>query len=151
MTDAELEQELQATRAANPGDSHHLYMKEAWLLIALYQQSAGVELARQAQQVWATNRAKTPSPYGGSKYWNPWIAEAAVALAEGNWGHAEQCARVILSDYEEQPDAGYLYELALQAQGQLHPERLFPFCRDAAQELADFDLRTFALRQAGIA
>jgi len=68
MTDAELEQELQATRAANPGDSHHLYMKEAWLLIALYQQSAGVELARQAQQVWARNGAKTPSPSGGSNF-----------------------------------------------------------------------------------
>jgi hypothetical protein len=33
----------------------------------------------------------------------------------------------------------YLYELALQAQGQIHPERLFHFCRDAARELADFD------------
>ena len=105
VTDADLEKELQATRDANSGDSHYHYMKEAWLLIALRRQSEGIELAQQAQRVWAVNRAKHPSPYGGSIYWEPWIAEAAIALAEGHWSRAEECARKVLVDFEEEGNA----------------------------------------------
>jgi hypothetical protein len=145
-SDAELEMELLATRDANPGDSHHLYMKEAWLLIALRRQSEGVETARRAQQVWGVNRAKVHSPYGGSTYWTPWIAEAAVALAEGSWSRAEECAKEVLMDFSEEDRAYALLELALQAQGQLEPERIWSISRNPARKLANFDLRTYALR-----
>ena len=148
VTDADLEKELQATRDANSGDSHYHYMKEAWLLIALRRQSEGIELAQQAQRVWAVNRAKHPSPYGGSIYWEPWIAEAAIALAEGHWSRAEECARKVLVDFEEEGNAGILYELALQAQGRLYPNRVLRFSQDAAQDLANFDLHAYALQRA---
>jgi len=121
-------------------------MKEAWLLIALGRQTEGIATARQAQDVWKIGRAKNPSPYGGSIFWAPWILEAAVALGEGNWSQARYCAGVVLRDFEEDQTAGTLYELALQAQGQLPPDRLFHFSDNAAQELADFDLRAYALR-----
>jgi hypothetical protein len=146
MNDSELETLLLATRAANPGDSHTAYMKEAWLLIALCRQEEGIALARRAQQVWGVNRAKIRSPYGGSIYWAPWIAEAAVALAERDWSQAAECARTVLRDFSEEDRAGVLLELALQAQGLLHPTRAMHFCDDAAQQLADFDLRAYALK-----
>lgn len=123
-------------------------MKEAWLLIALRRQSEGIERAQQAQRVWAVNRAKHPSPYGGSKYWEPCIAEAAIALAEGCWSHAEEWARRVLVDFEEEDNAGFLYELALQAQGRLHPHRMLRFSQDAAQDLTNFDLHAYALQRA---
>lgn len=147
MTDAELEAELQATRAANPGDSHSLYVKEAWLLIALQRQSEGVTVARKAQKVWAVNRAKLALPYGGMTFWEPWIAEAAVALAEGNWSHARECAQTVLIDFGEEEGAGFLNELALEAQGRLHPDRVLNF-GGSAKALANFDLRAYALERA---
>jgi hypothetical protein len=147
MTDAELETKLQEIRAKNPGDSHSLYMKEVWLLIALGRQSEGVTLARRAQQVWAVNRAKVSSPYGGSIYWDPWIAEAAVALAEGDWSRAEECSRRVLCDFGEEDSAGFLHELALEAQGRLHPDRVLKF-GGGAEALANFDLRAYALKRA---
>ncbi len=147
MTDAELERKLKATRVANPGDSHHLYMQEAWLLIALGRRSEGIALARQAQRCWKTNRAKQASSYGGSLYWEPWIAEAAIALAEENWSYAEQCAGAVLVDFEEEQQAGILYELALYAQGRLAPNRVLRFSNNAARQLADFDLRAYALKR----
>lgn len=147
MNDTELEVELQATRAANPGDDHALYMNEVWLLIALGREAEATAIARRAQQVWEVNRAKIDSPYGGSIYWEPWIAEAAIALAEGNWSRAEQCAGMVLMDFSEEDAAGVLLELALQAQGRLHPERVLCFSSDPARELADFDLRAYALER----
>ncbi|QQE66625.1 hypothetical protein GFS31_33250 [Leptolyngbya sp. BL0902] len=53
MTEAELEQVLQATRAANSNQDHHWYRKEAWLLIALYRHAEGLAVAQQAQRAWA--------------------------------------------------------------------------------------------------
>jgi hypothetical protein len=150
LSDNELEARLQATRAANPGDSHTSYMQEAWLLIALRRQEEGVAMARRAQEVWSSNRAKQAkhSLYGGSLYWDPWIAEAAVALAEGSWRYAEECARTVLTDFDEEDAAHFLLELALQAQGRLSPERMWVLCKDPVRELADFDLRAYALRRA---
>src|SRR5262245_44441013 len=113
-SDTALEAELQKTRAANAGD-HSACMKEAWLLIALRRQVEALEVSRRAQQVWVVNRAKEkPTPHGGSIYWDPWIAEAAVALAEGSWRHAEESARTVLRDFDEHDDAYFLLELALQ-------------------------------------
>lgn len=149
MSDTELEAELQATQAANPGDSHELYMREAWLLVALRRQAEGIATARRAQQAWQVFRMKVHSPYGGSIYWAPWNLEAAVALAEGDWSRAEQCTTMVLMDFEEQDDAGVLHELALHAQGQLHPDRFYHFSSDPARELAAFDLRAYALARVG--
>jgi hypothetical protein len=149
VSDAELETKLQATRSANPGDDHRLYIKEAWLLIALGRQEEGVTTARRAQQVWEVNRAKVHSPYGGSIFWQPWIVEAAVALAEGNWSRAEECTEMVLKDFSEEDSAYALLELALQAQGRLDPERYWSISRNPARKLANFDLRAYALRRAG--
>lgn len=150
MTDAELEQALQAVRAANSNHDHHLYMKEAWLLIALRRHAEGLALAQQAQRAWAEQVAQLQARNVGSRYWEPWLAEAAVALGEGNWSRAASCANQVLVDFEEHQEAGRLAEMALQALGLLHPQRVLQFCRDAAQELAQFDLQIYALRQAGI-
>ena len=147
VNDTELEAELQATQAGNPGDSHCLYMKEAWLLIALRRPVEGIAMARRAQQVWQVNR-KPREPYGGLIFWEPWIAEAAVALAEGNWSRAEECASQVLRDFDEEHVSYVLLELALHAQGRLHPERVWSVCKDPARALAEFDLRAYALRRA---
>jgi hypothetical protein len=148
MNETELETVLRATRAANPGDSHTSHMQEAWLLIALGRAGEGLAAARRAQEVWAMNHAKVRAPYGGAIYWDPWIAEAAVALAQRNWSHAEHCALRVLKDFSEEQSAGVLLELALQAQGRLHPERVLCFSRDPARELAAFDLRAYAAKRA---
>jgi hypothetical protein len=149
MIDWELEAKLRASREANPGDSHICYMQEAWLLIALGRRVEGIDVARRAQRVWSLNRAKVNSPYGGAVYWDPWIAEAAVALAERDWGRAKQCAERVLMDFGEEDSAGFLWELAVQAQGRLKPDRIFHFSRDPERDLAEFDLRTYALGRAG--
>lgn len=144
-SDDELERELKATWDANRGDSYCLLMREAWLLIALRRESDGVEVADRAQRVWQQKRADSPSPYAGSVFWDPWLARGAVALAEGNWSRAKRCVRTILIDFPEHDEAGALSELALQAEGQLRPNRLFHFTRDPERDLAEFDLRKYAL------
>jgi hypothetical protein len=149
MIDWELEAKLRASREGNPGDSHGHYMQEAWLLIALGRLVEGIDVAHRAQRVWKLNRAKLNSPYGGTIYWDPLVAEAAVALAERDWDRAEQCAQMVLADFGEEESAGFLWELAVQAQGRLHPDRLFHFSRDPERDLAEFDLRTYALGRAG--
>jgi hypothetical protein len=125
-------------------------MKEAWILIALRRQAEGIAMARRAQRVWKVNFDKVKPRYGGSIFWEPWRAEAAVALAEGSWSRAEECATTVLRDFDEEDGAYVLLELALHAQGRLHPERVWRVCSDPAQELADFDLRAYALRCAGL-
>jgi len=79
---------------------------------------------------------------------NPWIAEAAVALADGSWSQAEECARKVLRDFDEEDAAYALLELSLQAQGRLSPERVWAVSNDPARDLAEFDLRSYAIQRA---
>lgn len=155
IDDVALEAELDASRAAraaNAGqeENPNTLVREAWLLIALRRPSEGIEVARRAQRAWQARRARSASPSGGSLLWEACIAEAAVHLAHGRWADVERSARTVLTDFGEEETSYHLLELALHAQGRLLPDRVRQVAEDPAEELARFDLRSFALRRAGL-
>jgi uncharacterized protein (DUF1330 family) len=123
-----------------------LHMRAAWILIALGRYDEAITSAGEANRARRASIAFAPeSPYGGTVLWQACEARAVAHLARGQWSEAEQAAREALADFEEQDGNYRLYELALQAQGRLHPDRVYKVSKDPARELAEFDARRYAL------
>jgi hypothetical protein len=146
MDDAELEAVLQALRSKNvDGTDHCRFMLEAWALFALGRRSEGLQLTERAARVWQLNRAGA-GPHGGSIFWEPCIARAAVALSEQQWRRATDFALQVLRDFDEEDEALRLWGLAVHAQGERLPARLDLAREQRARELAEFDLRAYAVQ-----
>lgn len=151
MEEAELEPELAAVRReaaalgdGSPGRAWELHLRAAWLLIALHRPDEAPPAAARAQRSWARARGAAGTGHGGGVLWEACAAEAVAHLAVGRPEAAEASARQALADFEEEESNAYLLELALQAQGRLHPERFRRVTQDPARELAEFDAARFA-------
>ena len=139
---AELQAELEAVEADDPGLSKADSMRVAHLLVVLGRVDEALVVLGRAKEAW---RPPSESGWAGTTSWDAWNTEAAIALSRAEWGEAEGCAQRVLIDFGEECMAGELYELALHAQGRLSPERVIRFCRDPETALRDFDLVRWVL------
>jgi hypothetical protein len=128
-----------------------LHMRAAWFLIAFGRYDEAIVSAEQADRArTASSRFDSVRARGGAVLWEACEAKAVVYLAREQWFQAEEATLRALWDFEEQ-DANYrLHELALQAQGRLHPDRIRKVSEDPARELAEFDAKRYALGHAQI-
>ncbi|RFU37664.1 hypothetical protein DZF91_31715 [Actinomadura logoneensis] len=126
----------------------HLHLRAAWLLVADGRYDDAVEAAEAGNRARSAAMAASTGPgYGGAVSWEACEVEAVTWLARGKWRRAEKAARRALQDFDEQVDNYRLLELALQAQGKLHPDRVWKESDDPARDLAEFDARRYALRK----
>jgi uncharacterized protein (DUF1330 family) len=120
-----------------------LHMRAAWLMIALDRYGDAVASAREAQEARSASLLYLP----GTALWEACEAQAVAHLACGQWSEAENAAIRALGDFEEQEANYYLLELALQAQGRLHPDRVRKVSKDPTRDLAEFDAKRYALNR----
>src|SRR6266516_4218959 len=136
------QEQLSAALAAAQRDGRDLY--RAWLLIALGRYDEAVDAAELAQQKYRSERGS--QPYGGFVLWEACAAQAVAYLACERWADAEGASRYALQDFGEETANYRLYELALHAQGRLHPNRFLKMVEDPDRELAEFDAAKYAQR-----
>jgi tetratricopeptide (TPR) repeat protein len=125
-----------------------LQMRAAWLLIALGRYDQAIASAAEANRARTGARKFTPDEtrrYEGAVLWQACEARAVAHLARGQWSEAEEAACEALQDFPEQDENHRLYELALQAQGRLEPNRVYKVSKDPVRELAEFDAKRYAV------
>lgn len=124
----------------------NLQLRAAWLLVADGRYDDAVKAAEAGDHARSAAMAATSGPrYGGAVSWESCEVEAVTWLARGKWRKAEKAARRALGDFDEQVDNYRLLELALQAQGKLHADRIWKESQDPARDLAAFDARAYAI------
>lgn len=129
----------------------NLQIRAAWLLVADGRYDDAVKAAEAGNRARSAAMAASSGPaYGGAVSWEACEVEAVAWLARGKWKKAERAAQRALSDFDEQVDNYRLLELALHAQGKLHPDRVWKETEDPARELAEFDARRYALTKVGL-
>ncbi len=155
MNDEELAAEFERVRAdlaertSKTLERQHYYsvwqlqMRAAWLLIALGRYDEAITSAGEAYRI---RQLEWP----GQVLWVACEAQAVAHLARGEWSKAENAARLALQNWGEEESNYRLCELALQAQGRLHPDRVWKVCKDAARDLAQFDAKSYALNHISV-
>ena len=124
-----------------------LHMRAAWLLIALGRYDEAIASASEANRTRTAAVALTRQPPPGAVLWQACEAKAVAHLARRQWSQVEEATHEALRDFEEEDKNYRLHELALQAQGRLHPNRIYKVSKDPARELAEFDAKRYALHR----